>query len=89
MLGTIQGSSVGSGKKSSSSSTAARVEKDLRRVLAHDEEEEKTSSLSGDSKCKRSKKGCSADCNDKSSSNESSKQHRASPSTTSRSDDSH
>ena len=72
MLGTIQSSHVGSGGvKPASTTTSAKVDKDLRRVLAHSEEEKLSTS---DSKSKRIKKGSAvATCE---SSNESSRQRR-------------
>ena len=75
VLGTIQSSHVGSGGvKPASTTTSVKVDKDLRRVLAHSEEEKLSSTSTSDSKSKRIKKGSAvATCE---SSNESSRQRR-------------
>ena len=55
MLGTIQSSNV-SDKNKLPSVASAKVEKDLRRVLAREEEEKSTCDASCDPKTKRNKK---------------------------------
>ena len=57
MLGTIQSSHVGGRLKPGSASTAAKVNTDLRRVLATSGEEKVSSTSTSESKCKQSKKG--------------------------------
>ena len=60
VLGIIQSSHVGGGLKPDSSSVAAKVNTDLRRVLASSGEEKVSSTSTSESKSKRSKKGLTA-----------------------------
>ena len=60
VLGIIQSSHVGGGLKAGSTSVAAKVNTDLRRVLASSGEEKVSSTSTNDSKSKRSKKGLTA-----------------------------
>ena len=56
MLGTIQSSIANSGSKLPPVGTKAKLEKDLRRVLAREEEEKSTFDALSDPKSKRNKK---------------------------------
>ena len=56
VLGTIQSSIANSGSKLPPAGTSAKLEKDLRRVLAREEEDRSTCDATNDPKTKRNKK---------------------------------